>query len=767
MKLRSNGRRLGCIVALALLAGVVWVGYPFAIPLLNPIAEETRARQVFREAKVRNAWRLLRTGMSGEVGNETWNETRSEFHRDHTLAEACVEATRWADARINRARGMLQDVLSGSRPDAEPVVAAARVLLENELADEAKQLLERRIEGYLAQGGSDLGPVPDMVLRTLAEVDLRDGELVNCLRLHNPDRCLYPLAGDAAHEMAGPVKAAAGLFGVLLARDRGDPAARWRAGLSAALAGQRTDLPIAPAPRWNPQPPPLPPFPEISTEVGLRRLRAAGGTVLDDFDEDGDLDILLLSYLPCDPALFMLNRGDGSFADATAGSGLESELGGFNAAQADVNNDGHLDVVIARSGWGGTGRNSLLLGDGHGHFEDVTRRAGLDADNDATMSAQFTDYDGDGWIDLFLANLSLENASGSRSRLYRNRGDGTFEDATFAAGLPSIRFATGVAWGDYDDDGRPDLYVSVVLGPNLLFRNEGGGRFADVTAKAGVLAPLVSFATWFFDYDNDGHLDLWADSYWVVLRDGVESLVDGRDADPASIPRLYRNRGDGTFEDRTRALGVDAVMSAMGANFGDLDGDGWLDIYVGTGTPSLSHLVPNRLFHNVRGERFEDATVAARVGHLQKGHGVAFGDVDGDRNVDLLVNLGGAIPIDRYGPALFHNPLLGHHVTEVELRGTRSNAAALGARITAWLADGRRVERVVGSGGSFGASPLRQSIGLGDAAGIDRLEIRWPSGSRESVSGLAGGARYRIVEGEGHAVQMPAPPPRREAPVQP
>jgi hypothetical protein len=710
------------------------------------MSQAYRAHQLFRIASPRNALDFART--TRDFSTPDYVNLDSSFFRDHSHAQICAASEAWKAAHISEAK-LLKGPQDGNEELLEPL-SAAKFLLANEQLGDARLAAEQLTRP--SSGSRTTEPASASALQLLADTRLREGETRNCVHHNNPDRCIWPLRDAAVHSDPEPARAAAGIYAELAARDPGDFAMRWRAGISSRLAGLTSEQGAPqPAARWTNPTLRLPPFPDVAVATGLRVPRAAGGTVLDDFDEDGNLDVLLLSFLTCDPVVLMHNTGDGSFEDVSEEGGLGSQLGGFNVAQADVNNDGHLDVMIVRSGWNGPGRNSLLLGDGHGHFEDVTSHAGLDLHNDATMAVAFADYDNDGWVDMFLANNSMMDMPGSRSRLYRNRGDGTFEEKTEAAGLPSIHFATGAAWGDYDNDGFPDLYVSTIGGPNLLYHNNGDGTFTEVTMHAGVGLPLVSFATWFFDYDNDGQLDLFAESFWVVLADEAKALLTGESSDPVTWPRLYHNRGDGTFEDATKAAGLDVSMSGMGANFGDIDADGWLDFFIGTGTPSLSHLVPKRLFRNVDGKRFEDETFNARVGQLQKGHGVAFGDVDGDGAPDLLINLGGAVAVDRFGPALFHNPMQGLHTVEVRLRGTRSNAAAIGARLSAYLPGGRRIERVVSSGGSFGASPLRQSIGLGSATRIERLEIRWPSGLHEEIHGLESGSSYRIVEGQDRA----------------
>jgi hypothetical protein len=288
-----------------------------------------------------------------------------------------------------------------------------------------------------------------------------------------------------------------------------------------------------------------------------------------------------------------------------------------------------------------------------------------------------------------------------------------------------------------------------------MFRNEGPSadgrwRFTERAAAAGVTEPLNSFSAMFFDYDNDGHQDLYVSGFAAMAEDVAADYLGLPTT--AERPRLYRNRGDGTFEDVTRAAGLYRVMPAMGLNFGDLDNDGFLDFYVGTGNPDLATLVPNRMFRNDGGKRFQDVTTAGDFGHLQKGHGIAFGDIDDDGDQDVFEQMGGAVTTDTAHSVLFANPGNGNAWVELTLEGVRSNRSAIGARIAVTVEgpSGRRlIHHTVGSGGSFGASPLRQHIGLGDARRVVSVEVAWPAtGPKQAMSGLEARHRYRAVEGE-------------------
>jgi hypothetical protein len=290
-----------------------------------------------------------------------------------------------------------------------------------------------------------------------------------------------------------------------------------------------------------------------------------------------------------------------------------------------------------------------------------------------------------------------------------------------------------------------------------LFHNDGGqpdGRwgFSDVTQLAGVGAPDHSFATWFWDYDNDGRLDLLVTGFYTERKGDIGAFILGK-PNKAEVPRVYHNRGDGRFDEVAHELGLDRVILAMGANFGDLDNDGWLDCYFGTGIPDYQGLLPNRMFRNDSGRRFQDVTTAGGFGHLQKGHGVAFADLDGDGDQDVVEELGGAYEGDVYTSVVFQNPGHGGHWIRLKLEGVRSNRAAIGARIRVRVltdAGPRDIHRVVVSGGSFGSSPLEQHIGLGRARAVEDVEIRWPtSGVVQTLRDLEMDRRYRVREGGG------------------
>jgi hypothetical protein len=369
------------------------------------------------------------------------------------------------------------------------------------------------------------------------------------------------------------------------------------------------------------------------------------------------------------------------------------------------------------------------------------------------------DYDGDGWLDLFIGNETLDPKDPDPCQLFHNNHDGTFTECATPCGLSLQAFVKGVASADYDHDGRPDLYITSRDHGNRLYHNDGPDssgqwRFSDVTQRSGVSEPLHSFPTWFFDYDNDGWEDIFVAGYFVQNVGDVAADYLGMPTQGA-LAKLYHNNQDGTFSDVTKSAHLNHVLLAMGCNFGDLDNDGWLDFYLGTGNPDLSMVIPNRMFRNAEGRFFQDVTTATGTGHLQKGHGVGFADFNNDGAEDIFEVIGGSYTGDNYRSVLFHNPGNANHWLKLKLEGTRSNRAAIGARIKVTVTTGsgqRRIFKIVNSGGSFGASPLRQEIGVGDASGISEVEIRWPaSGTTQIFKGLERDRCYRIREDDSKA----------------
>ncbi|MBI2947981.1 MAG: CRTAC1 family protein, partial [Verrucomicrobia bacterium] len=605
--------------------------------------------------------------------------------------------------------------------------------------EELEALIQKLDPGFLQLGHA----TNKLILRSyLATAHLRLAEQDNCLTNHTAESCLFPIAGTGVHKTERGSRAAIKVLNTLLDEFPGELGARWLLNLAHMTLGEYPEK--VPAP-WL-----IPPktfesdydikrFVDVAGNLGLDVENLSGGTILDDLDNDGYLDLVTSSIGLRDPLHYFHNNGNGTFTERTREAGLTGEVGGLNLIQADYNNDGFVDFLVLRGGWmGRSGRHpkSLLRNNGNGTFTDVTKAAGLMSLH-PTQTAVWFDYNHDGWVDLFVGHESNANDR-NRSELFRNNGDGTFTECGDLAGLRHYGFVKGVVSGDFNNDGWPDLYLSQIGEPNVLFRNDGPAnpslgpksswRFTNVARAAGVTEPLWSFPTWFFDYDNDGWLDIFVIGYRPTIVADIAADYLGLPSD-GERARLFRNNRDGTFLDVTKATRLDKVLLGMGCNFGDFDNDGWLDMYIGTGNPDLSVLVPNRAFRNAEGKYFQDVTTSGGLGHLQKGHGVAFGDIDQDGDQDVFINLGGAYSGDVYRDALFQNPGHGNHWVVLKLEGVQSNRSAIGARIkvTVDTENGERaIYKTVGSGGSFGCSPLRQEFGLGQAKSIRQVEVFWP-----------------------------------------
>ena len=560
---------------------------------------------------------------------------------------------------------------------------------------------------------------------------LRLGETQNCVQHRSSESCILPIRGGGVHADKTGASAAIRYFSALLDENPNHLTARWLLNIAHMSAGS---YPAGVAKRFLIPPEgfrsdeEFPRLPDIARDVGLDIVGLAGGAIADDFDGDGFLDIVVSNWDAGGQLRYFRNMGDGTFAERTAEAGLEGLYGGLNIVQADFDNDGDLDILVLRGAWlEGAGRHpkSLLRNDGNGRFRDVTFEAGLAAADFPSQAGAWADFDNDGDLDLYIANEKFP------SQLFRNEGNGRFTEIARLAGVTNDRFAKGAAWGDYDNDRYPDLYVSNVEGENRLYHNNRDGTFTDVAPELGVTRPIHSFPVWFWDYNNDGALDLYVASYHPdVRRVAADYLGLPHDGEKAC---LYEGDGKGRFREVAAARGLTRVSQTMGSNYGDLDNDGFPDFYLGTGYPAYEALMPNLLYRNHGGSRFADVTTAAGVGHLQKGHGVAFADLDNDGDQDLFAKLGGSFAGDGFGSALFENPGFANHSITIKLVGKTSNRWGVGSRIRAEIEEAgkrRSVYKWVSTGSSFGANPLRQEIGLGKAPVIDVLEVWWPATGR-------------------------------------
>jgi tetratricopeptide (TPR) repeat protein len=577
------------------------------------------------------------------------------------------------------------------------------------------------------------------IWQVLGAAYLHLSEMENGVYHSTGDLGIFPPATPGEHyEKQEESKLAIQYLEKYLEQQPDDDQVRWLLNFAYATLGEYPDK-VPPAQLIPPSdfqsPQDIGRFKDIAHAAGTDAFIAAGGIVVDDFDNDGLLDIVASSVDVCDPLHFYHNNGDGTFTDRAVQAGLADQLGANNLVQVDYNNDGCMDLLILRGAWEFPMRKSLLRNNCDGTFTDVTDQSGLGKTVTATNSAVWADINNDGYLDLFIAN---EN---SPSQLFRNRGDGTFEDISHAAGIDKTAFSKGVTAADYDNDGYVDFYVSNIDGPNYLYRNNHDGTFTDIAKQAGVQAPGTGFATWFFDYDNDGWPDLFVTSYPSYYPgEAVRSYMH----QPYYVDtmKLYRNLHNGTFQDVTAQVGLDRVFTPMGANFGDVGNDGFLDIYLGMGSPSFGSILPHELLKNNGGKTFVDITASSGTGELHKGHGTGFADLFRRGHEDIVANVSGAIPSDKHTLRLFENPGNDNDWINVRLAGVKSNRAAVGARIKVTVEnDGhvvRSIYRTVGYGSSFGGNPMEQHIGLGHGARITDLDIWWPAtDTRQHFSNLA------------------------------
>ncbi len=490
-----------------------------------------------------------------------------------------------------------------------------------------------------------------------------------------------------------------------------------------------------------------------------------GGAAFFDYDRDGDVDLYVANgssfagfAAGAHPANQLYRNDGGRFADVTVAASVRDTSWSMGCAAADYDNDGHTDLYVTNFG-----RNTLYRNLGAGHFAEVTAEAGV-GDTGWGTGASFGDYDRDGDVDLYVANYvdfsrdyespipclwkNVKVYCGPVGLLpaadvfYRNNGDGTFSEWTKQAGLEGkVFYGMSALFGDYDDDGWPDLLVANDSTPNLLFRNRQDGRFAEEALMAGVaysgegVTQGCMGAAW-GDYDNDGRFDLF-----------VTNFADEYNA-------LYRNEGSGFFADVSFAVGIGAAPAELvswGTGFFDYDNDGDRDLFVANGHTypqadlprvNSSYEQANSLFENREGRLVEVAAAAGPGFALRRvSRGTSFADYDGDGDIDLFIlNLNGP-------PALLRNDGdHGNHYLLVRAVGTESNHDGIGARVIIHVG-GQIQHAEVQSGGSYlSHSDLRLHFGLGKAERVDRLEVRWPSGVVQILSDIAADQVLTVVE---------------------
>ncbi|HEV2399441.1 MAG TPA: CRTAC1 family protein [Candidatus Sulfotelmatobacter sp.] len=527
-------------------------------------------------------------------------------------------------------------------------------------------------------------------------------------------------------------------------------------------------------------------FRDVSAEVGLTTIphtrtdrryviatMAAGGVALLDCDNDGKLDIAVVNdstieqYLAGGDRMITLYHQDGTssrlhFSDVTADAGLNAKGWGMAIAVGDYDNDGLPDIYVT-----GYGHNVLYHNLGGCKFEDVTAKAGVEGGGFSTGAA-WADYDRDGKLDLFVAryvhtdvhHLPEPNQSfgykgilielpdrleGETDLLFHNRGDGTFEEVSKKAGVddPKKLHGMGVAWGDYDGDGWPDLIVTNDAGWSYLYHNKHDGTFEELGITTGIGLgpfgePYGNMAVDFGDFDRDGKVDI------LISRFGNQ---------PVS---LYWNRGDEFPDIAERAKIAKPTFGPVkwGIGFADFDNDGWPDFLMANGNfSSLMDTVPGevsftesiQLFRNLGDRTFKDVADAAGLndGKLKSRRGTAFGDINNDGNLDAVVfNVG-------QPPSLFINETVNsNHRVLFRLIGTKSNRAAIGARVAVTTEAMTQIDEVRAGGSYNSTSDWRLHFGLASAAVMKKVQISWPSGTKQEFQDLDADKIYEIKEGE-------------------
>jgi hypothetical protein len=554
-----------------------------------------------------------------------------------------------------------------------------------------------------------------------------------------------------------------------------------------------------------------PPFLSLPLRFGMIRY-GPGGISAVDFDNDGWYDLFIPDGV--ESRLFR-NRRDGTFEDVTAAAGLSGLDGASVGVFADYDNDGWKDLFVSHT----FRHNQLFHNRGDGTFEDVTARSRVGEDCCTTV-ASWGDYDNDGKLDLYVGRYldprkkiptTFYARNGEPNQLYHNNGDGTFTNVTEKAGVGDTGLCLGSAWGDYDDDGRPDLYVVNDFGRSTLFHNEGDGTFTDVTVKTGTLSYGAGMSASFGDYDNDGRLDLYtadirSEHGWfaespTVWRYMANSWKQGvwktdmplyfqifRQSGTQFVPvfkemaagnHLLHNQGDGTFADVSWKSGANPIGWFWGSGFGDFDNDGFQDVYSADGwvyndkgteieLDFLDNVVGNQAEYK-KGTFFDPKHFRKLSWHgwernrhlLNRGDGT-FQEIGRPAGTDLLTNSRGialadfwnrgvldvavAANADRH--ALLRNEIEGgRHWLEVELTGTKSNRDAVGARVTA-KAGGKILTREVTAGDGYASqSMLRLHFGLGAAAVVDELTIKWPaSGIVQRFKNVSADRIVKVIE---------------------
>jgi tetratricopeptide (TPR) repeat protein len=499
-------------------------------------------------------------------------------------------------------------------------------------------------------------------------------------------------------------------------------------------------------------------FLDVTQMAGVENFALGRGVAWGDFDRDGYDDLFVCAERA--PFRLFRNLGNGQFVDVGKKMGVVDPvgLGCYGASFVDYDNDGFKDLFLTSNGWGGTNRLFLFHNGERRRFMDVTSEAGLGGAINA-FGASWADYDNDGHVDLAVA-VGIAEPDGNNLRLFHSNGDGTFRDVTLQAGLTKRAKWISVGWGDFNNDRYPDLVAASFDKGCTLYQNLGNGRFRDVSEQAGIECSAPCYTCEFFDYNNDGHPDIFVSTYpwkglqWSNLKSMVEHQVSGAPAPLGQQQLLFRNNGDGTFTCVSGEAGIAGMYGGMSSQIADVDNDGYPDIILGLGNPQVDWTEPMALFHNDEHGHFSDIASSAGLNNFDMLHGIAFADYNHSGNQSFYGSFGGFYWGTRCEAHLYANRGSGKHALEIRLIGTRSNRDAIGARLRALV--GKRILcKCVSAGTGFGSmNSSLVHIGLGSSNLVNRLEITWPSGTRQIFTDVPGGQCVQIVEGSSRLRSM-------------